>query len=270
MKNVLGKSELGVIICVVLILSGLFYLLMGLLPLFFLMGFEWMLLMVIFFMFRPLKRKEVKAIKKQAVAFVKDHIIRLPDTDNSFNAIVDKGKPYLAIAKFKWAIGLFLILATAFYIFRSVDISFTHPVYGRTEVISFYVLSYLFAGIVFGFIILVMWLAARIPEICYKKADFYVMPKGTKGEEGKSIELAKNVVVKTAGVGLVTIVNGPKKYFATDSDLLILPEDKYIPPGQLERGKILYFGEESVLPYMEIEESEVKKDFKTEEPIVIQ
>lgn len=270
MKNVIEKGLFWGPMAFTLVVLAMFYLVGGVPLTLLLIGAGWLFFIAVLSLFKGLKKEEVKAVNNQGAAFVKVHFIELSDNPpGAFNSIMEKGRLYLVIAKFKWVIGLFLLLASLFYLFRSASPSFVRPVFGEM-VVDFSALATIFTGIAFGFIILVMWLATKLPRICYKKADFYVMPKEAKGEEGKSIEIAKNVVAKTIGVGLMTIVRGPRKYFLTENDLLILPEDNYILPGEPVSGKVLHFGGEPVLQYMRLEEGDIKEDFKEEKPIVIQ
>ena len=269
MKNVMEEKDFWGVMLLVFMFLALLYFVMGSSLTFLLIGVEWILLIGIFSMFRPLKRKEIKAANNLAAAFVGDHFIKIPNRDISyFDGIIGMGRPYLAIAKFKWAIGLFLLLATIFYLFRSVSFSFPlRSVFDEVVVVNFYTLASIFAGIIFGFVILVMWLAGRLPRMCYKKADFFVLPEG---EEGKGVEVAKNEAQVTAGTGLMTIVRTSEKYFLAPHGLLILSKDDYIPVGELVSGEVLYLGEEPVLPHIELEEGEIKKDIQAEQkPIVI-
>ncbi len=263
MKNVIRKKDFWGIMFVVFLFLGLIYLVLGLPLTFLLIAMEWVLLMSIFSIFRAFKRRGVKAVNQQAAAFVKGHFIKLSDTDNSrFNAIVNRGKPYLAIAKSKWVIGLFLLLATVFCFFRSVDISFTHPVYGGTEVISFYVIASTLAWIVFSSMVLVMWLAARLPRICYERASFYALP--AKEEEREDIEVIKG----HEGKMIVKQENGC--LLSSYRLALIMIENKEsIPTGRLETGDVLCLGDKPVLSNKEMEEGEVQKDFLKEKKSIV-
>ncbi len=275
MKNVIRKKDFRIFMIVYPFLFGVIYLLMGVPFFFLLMAFEWMWLIGIFFMFRPLRRKEVKAINQLGAAFTRGHFIRLPDADNSrFNAIIDRGKPYLLIAKFKWGIGLVLVLATAFYIFRSVDISFPHPVFGGIEVVSFFILAYLFAGIVFGSIILVMWLAVRIPRICYKRASFYALPaeeeKEEKEEEEEEKEEKEGIKVIKGHEGKMIIEQENGCLLSPHRLLLLMIENKgKIPTGRLVSVDVLCLGGEPVLPNKEMVEGEIQKNFLKERKSIV-
>ena len=270
MKNVMEKRDFWLFMFIAFLILGSVPLMTGLPLIIVLIGVEGVSLIGVFSMFRSLRRKERKRMDLQEVAFAKDQSLslKLPETDiGRFDAIVSRGKSYLLIAKAKWGIGLVLLLVTISYPFlRSVSFPFPWPsLFGEKVVINLYALPSVFAWIIFGSIILVMWFAARLPKICYKKADFYVMPEG---EEGKGRVISK---VNTRN-GQMIILTTPRKCYSTQNYLLILskPLRQCEIFDELRPGRILCSGGKSVLPYIKLEEGEIKRDIQAvKKPVVI-
>lgn len=260
MENIIRKKDFrGLMLGISVVIAGIHF--VGFSFLLIIMITEWVLLIYLLCLLPAQSKKEKKALSGGAAGFFGEFFIR---PIKSFDSIVKESRPYLLMARFKWVVGLFLLLATIFYILSLLNVSLIHPLFAEVKIVSLSTLATIFLGITLGFIILMMWFESNFPMLRWARASFYNPPL----EEREGMEIAKSCN-KAAGHEEVIIVRQEKGYLLVPHAFLTLTENTSDSPGKLRSGKILLVGEEPVLSHLKLKKGDIKKDLTEEKPIVI-